>query len=151
MSYFMLVGLATHFNMTSSVCPELEVDSEPRSALAIAMVGVCCLSSSLPLCVISFLCRLSQIVRKRQNSQKTTGVPAPWTTSSLSTNLHQDNGRRSKMPQSGSRRNRGYLFRSLKVPMLLPSMREDLCLKRTARLKSETGVFYMFLEPVHCR
>jgi hypothetical protein len=34
---------------------------------------------------------------------------------------------------------------------LLPSMREDLCLKRTARLKSETGVFYVFLEPVHCR
>ncbi|KIK00494.1 hypothetical protein K443DRAFT_100266, partial [Laccaria amethystina LaAM-08-1] len=39
MSYFMLVGLATHFNMTSSVCPELEVDSKPHGALAIATVG----------------------------------------------------------------------------------------------------------------
>jgi hypothetical protein len=101
MSYFMLVGLATHFNMTSSVCPELEMDSEPRGALAIATVGVRRLSSSLPLCVITFSCRLSarsssgsrgfllpasRIVRKRQNSRKTTGASAPWTTLSLSTN-----------------------------------------------------------------
>lgn len=40
LSYFVLVGLAAHLNMTSSVCPELEVDSEPRGALVIATVGV---------------------------------------------------------------------------------------------------------------
>ena len=153
LSSFILVGLAVHFNMTSSVCLELEVDSEPHGALAIVTVGVCLLSSYPPFCVISFSCRLSahsssgslgsllpafQIVKKRQNSQRTTGELAPWTTSTLSTNWHQDNGRRSKMPQLGSWRNPSYLFCSHKVPTPLPSMREDLCSKRTARRKSET-------------
>ena len=153
LSSFVLVGPATHFNMSSRVCLELEVDSEPCGALAVATVGVRLLSSYPPFCVISFWCRLStrpsswslgslllvfQIVRKMQNSQRAMGESAPWTTSTLSTNWHQDNGRRSKMPQLGSWRNRNYLFHSHKIPMPLPSMREDLCLKRTVRRKSET-------------
>ena len=36
-----LKGLAAHFNMTSTVCPELQVDSEPCGALAVATVAVC--------------------------------------------------------------------------------------------------------------
>jgi hypothetical protein len=47
LSYFVLVGLAAHFDMTSSVCPELEVDGEPRGASVIATVGVRLLLSSL--------------------------------------------------------------------------------------------------------
>jgi len=47
---FVLEGLAAHFNMTSTVCPELRVDNEPCGALAIATVAV--LSESH--CVVSF-------------------------------------------------------------------------------------------------
>jgi hypothetical protein len=41
LSDFVLEGLAAHFNMTSTVCPELQVDSEPCGALAVATVAVC--------------------------------------------------------------------------------------------------------------
>jgi len=40
LSDFVLEGLAAHFNMTSTVCPELQVDNEPCGALAIATVAV---------------------------------------------------------------------------------------------------------------
>ncbi|KAF8958629.1 hypothetical protein BDZ97DRAFT_1612271, partial [Flammula alnicola] len=39
LSDFVLEGLAAHFNMTSTVCPELQVDSEPCGTLAVAMVA----------------------------------------------------------------------------------------------------------------
>ncbi|KAF8963631.1 hypothetical protein BDZ97DRAFT_1661447, partial [Flammula alnicola] len=39
LSPFISAGLAAHFNMTSSVCEELMVDSEPRGALALATVS----------------------------------------------------------------------------------------------------------------
>jgi len=54
LSYFVLVGLAAHFNMTSSVCLELEVDGEPCGALVIAMVGVRLLLPSI-LCDLTFV------------------------------------------------------------------------------------------------
>ncbi|KAF8808516.1 hypothetical protein BYT27DRAFT_7255446 [Phlegmacium glaucopus] len=42
LSDFVLEGLAAHFNMTSTVCPELQVDSEPCGALAVATVAAEC-------------------------------------------------------------------------------------------------------------
>ncbi|KAF8958619.1 hypothetical protein BDZ97DRAFT_2046850 [Flammula alnicola] len=39
LSPFISAGLAAYFNMTSSVCEELMVDSEPRGALALATVS----------------------------------------------------------------------------------------------------------------
>ena len=41
LSDFVFEGSAAQFNMTSTVCPELQVDSEPCGALALAAVAVC--------------------------------------------------------------------------------------------------------------